>query len=105
MKRIRKKATGKPPGKRRMDPPCDPDQVWSFDYSSPDTVFHSLSKPVQRALASHGICRAADLADHDLDEVMKWHGIGPSSGPKLEILVAGCKKSREKNGPGKLKKK
>jgi len=51
----------------------------------PDTGFMSgLSAPARRALENNGITSAGDLARFSKTEILKFHGMGPGSIPKLE---------------------
>ena len=38
-----------------------------------------VSKPAQRALASIGVTRLADLTRHSRDELLSLHGFGPKA--------------------------
>jgi predicted RecB family nuclease len=50
----------------------------------PDTGFLSvLSSPARRALANNGITTLEELAGFSEKEVLAFHGMGPSSIPKL----------------------
>lgn len=50
--------------------------------------FAVLSKPAQRALSEHGVTSLKRLATYREEELLQWHGIGPSSIPKLRQLLA-----------------
>lgn len=51
----------------------------------PDTGFLSiLSGPARRALENNGITTLEELAGFSEKEVLAFHGIGPSSIPKLK---------------------
>ncbi|UXH46529.1 RNA polymerase alpha subunit C-terminal domain-containing protein [Rossellomorea vietnamensis] len=51
----------------------------------PDTGFQSvLSSPARRALANNGITTLEELAGFSEKEVLAFHGMGPSSIPKLK---------------------
>jgi len=43
-----------------------------------------LSAPARRALENNGIKSARDLARFSKTEILKFHGMGPGSIPKLE---------------------
>lgn len=55
---------------------------------SKSEVFSSLAKPAQRALNAHGVTSLTGLSMYREDEVLRWHGIGPSSIPKLKWALA-----------------
>ncbi|MDX1260777.1 hypothetical protein [Exiguobacterium sp. K1] len=50
--------------------------------------FLVLAKPAQRALSEHGVTTLQMLATYREEELLQWHGIGPSSIPKLRQLLA-----------------
>ncbi len=50
-------------------------------------VFSSLSAPAQRALANQGIKNLQDLANYTQTELLKLHGMGPGSIPKLKAAL------------------
>ena len=50
--------------------------------------FLVLAKPAQRALSEHGVTSLKMLATYREEELLQWHGIGPSSIPKLRQLLA-----------------
>ncbi|MGX8237213.1 hypothetical protein D3D03_02720 [Exiguobacterium sp. RIT452] len=56
--------------------------------ASKSEVFSSLAKPAQRALNAHGVTSLTSLSMYREDEVLRWHGIGPSSIPKLKRALA-----------------
>lgn len=49
-----------------------------------DDFLKALSVPAQRALAANGVKTLKQLAKHTEDEVLSWHGVGPSAIPKLQ---------------------
>ena len=49
-----------------------------------DGFLSVLSAPARRALETAGIKKLQDLADKRESEILKLHGIGPSSIPKLQ---------------------
>lgn len=49
--------------------------------------FHPLSAPAQRALLSAGIQSVGQLAEFSESELLALHGLGPSSIPKLRLLL------------------
>lgn len=50
----------------------------------PDVGFLSLiSAPARRALENAGIKTLKDLSDHREADILKFHGMGPTSIPKL----------------------
>lgn len=50
-------------------------------------VFSSLSAPAQRALANKGIKNLKELATYSQAEILKLHGMGPGSIPKLKAAL------------------
>jgi len=53
------------------------------------TVFFvKVSAPAQRALQRESIFSAYDLAKFSKAEILKLHGMGPGSIPKLEAVLA-----------------
>jgi len=74
--------------------PCDPAKVDAFDYSGLSPEFFSFSKPAQRALLNNGIKTPADLSKWNIADIMKLHGIGPASKPKLLALQKKSGKSK-----------
>lgn len=50
--------------------------------------FEVLAKPAQRALSEHGVTSLELLAMYHEHDILQWHGIGPSSIPKLKQLLA-----------------
>ena len=68
--------------------PCEPEKVAEFDYSKLSDCFRTLSKPAQRALVNQGIHTPHDLAQWTSADLARLHGIGPSSFPKLEAILA-----------------
>ena len=70
-----------------MDP-CQSEKIAAFDYSRLSDCFRTLGKPAQRALLNNGILTPADLASWRRADVADLHGIGPSSFPKLEAVLA-----------------
>jgi len=75
-------------------PACDSAKADAFDYSGLSPDFASFSKPAQRALLNHGIKTPADLAKWNVGDVMKLHGIGPASKPKLLAAMKKAGKSK-----------
>ncbi|PCD07835.1 hypothetical protein CMV16_11120 [Peribacillus simplex] len=57
----------------------------------PDTGFLSvLSAPARRALESNGVTSLQQLSAYSEKEILKFHGMGPASLPKLrEALETG----------------
>jgi hypothetical protein len=47
----------------------------------------SVAAPARRALENAGIKTPAQLATYTVDEVLKFHGMGPSSIPKLRTVL------------------
>jgi len=57
--------------------------------STGETPFARLGAPAQRALKNAGILTTRDLAGYSEREILKLHGMGPGSLPKMrEILDA-----------------
>jgi DNA-directed RNA polymerase alpha subunit len=46
-----------------------------------------LSAPARRALEHHGIMTEAELSKYSEKEILKLHGIGPASLPKLRAAL------------------
>lgn len=68
--------------------PCEKPKIAAFDYSRLAVCFQGLAKPAQRALVNNGIYTPADLAAWRRTELAELHGIGPSSFPKLDAILA-----------------
>jgi len=51
------------------------------------SVFGKLSAPARRALEHLGIQGVAELSSYNEREILALHGMGPSSIPKLRILL------------------
>ena len=49
----------------------------------PKKVFSLLSAPARRALEHHGIQTVEELSKYSEKEILKLHGMGPASLPKL----------------------
>jgi hypothetical protein len=54
----------------------------------PGSPFSTLAAPAQRVLANAGIATLAQLAQRTEAEVLKLHGMGPGSMPKLCAALA-----------------
>lgn len=52
--------------------------------SVPKETFSFLAAPAQRALANADISTLKQLSKLSVAEVLTWHGMGPSSIPKLK---------------------
>ncbi len=52
------------------------------------TFFVKVSAPAQRALQREGILTEDDLAKFSKADILKLHGVGPGSIPKLEAALA-----------------
>jgi len=52
-----------------------------------DSFLSRLSGPAQRALTNHGITTPVDLSKFSKAEILKLHGMGPGSIPKLEAAL------------------
>ena len=55
---------------------------------TPGDPFADLSAPAKRALANNGIKTLKQLSKHSKEKVLAFHGMGPSSLPKLEKALA-----------------
>lgn len=53
-----------------------------------EAVFSGLGAPAQRALENAGIADPNQLADYTEREILKLHGMGPASMPKLRELLS-----------------
>lgn len=47
----------------------------------------SLSAPARRALETNGITTLQKLAEYSEKEILKFHGMGPASLPKLRLAL------------------
>jgi len=56
---------------------------------SRDNEFGKLSAPAKRALENAGIKSLEGLSNYTESELLKLHGIGPSSIPKLKLALKG----------------
>lgn len=66
----------------------------------PENGFLSLlAAPARRALERAGIKTLADLAGRSEGEVLKLHGVGPSTLPKLRQALASRKMTFRKSNP------
>lgn len=54
---------------------------------SNDEIFAGLGNPAKRALANAGVDSLKKLSSFTEKEVLKWHGLGPSSIPVLKKLL------------------
>jgi hypothetical protein len=50
-------------------------------------AFTSLGAPARRALENHGISDLRQLSDYSEKQILKLHGMGPGSMPKLRGLL------------------
>ncbi|MEN1985596.1 RNA polymerase alpha subunit C-terminal domain-containing protein [Paenibacillus hubeiensis] len=64
-----------------------------------DGFLAQLSAPARRALAGEGITDLDKLSAHTEKEILKLHGIGPSSMPKLRQSLAEAGLSFKENTP------
>lgn len=53
-----------------------------------DNSLTTLSAPARRALENNGITTLEQLSKYSTKEVLKFHGMGKSSIPKLEKLLS-----------------
>jgi DNA-directed RNA polymerase alpha subunit len=60
------------------------------DLKKPDSDFlAAVSAPARRALENAGIKTVAQLSDYSESRLLKLHGMGPSSIPKLRKVLKG----------------
>ena len=52
-----------------------------------DSPFAGLGAPARRALENAGIITIAELAQYHEKDILKLHGMGPGSMPKLRSLL------------------
>ncbi|MED5017300.1 RNA polymerase alpha subunit C-terminal domain-containing protein [Paenibacillus chibensis] len=53
-----------------------------------DGFLSLLSAPARRALENHGIRTLQELSEYSDKEILKFHGMGPASLPKLRAALA-----------------
>jgi hypothetical protein len=58
------------------------------EHKANEEIFSGLSAPAKRALANAGVDSLKKLSSYTEKGVLKWHGIGPSSIPKLKKLLS-----------------
>lgn len=58
-----------------------------FENLPKDNFLSTLSAPARRALENNGITTLEQLSKYSKKEVLKFHGMGKSSIPKLEKLL------------------
>ena len=56
-----------------------------------NTIFDGIVAPARRALENAGIKTIEDLSNKTKNEILSFHGIGPSSIPKLEKMLKDLK--------------
>jgi len=54
------------------------------DLKPKENFLSTLGAPARRALENHGIDTEKKLSQHSKSEILKLHGMGPGSIPKLE---------------------
>lgn len=59
-----------------------------FENLPKDNFLSTLSAPARRALENNGITTLEQLSKYSKKEVLKFHGMGKSSIPKLEKLLS-----------------
>jgi hypothetical protein len=64
---------------------------------STDGPFSTLGAPARRALENNGIKTIAELTKFSEKEILKFHGLGPSTMPLLRKLLKEKKLSFRKN--------
>jgi uncharacterized protein YdhG (YjbR/CyaY superfamily) len=52
-----------------------------------DSAFHILSRPAQRALIREGLLSPSAVASKTKEQLLKLHGLGPSSLPKIQSVL------------------
>lgn len=52
-----------------------------------ESIFSSLSAPAQRALENNGITTLKQLSGYKERDILKLHGMGPGSLPKLRTIL------------------
>ena len=67
--------------------PCVPARVEEFDYTPLSESLAALGKPAQRALINNRIHTTTDLSRWTRKDLLKLHGIGASSLPRLEQIL------------------
>ena len=78
-------AKGHPYYKRSDCPTCP---VCEAGKKPADGFLSALSAPARRALEGKDINTLAQLAAYTEKDILKLHGMGPASIPKLKILLA-----------------
>lgn len=58
------------------------------DEQPKDHFLFTLSAPARRAIENNGITTLGQLSKYSKKEVLKFHGMGKSSIPKLEKLLS-----------------
>ncbi|MFI5152706.1 MAG: hypothetical protein ACHQET_05185 [Chitinophagales bacterium] len=71
--------------------------IGEAERKSKGSLFSQLGAPARRALENNGIKTELDLANFSEKEVLKFHGLGPGSIPKLRKLLKDKKLSFRKN--------
>ena len=55
--------------------------------SPKEALLSSVAAPARRALENAGILTPGQLATYTVEDVLKFHGMGPSSIPKLRAVL------------------
>jgi uncharacterized protein YdhG (YjbR/CyaY superfamily) len=75
-------------GKERGRSSCDSKGVSEFDYSKLAQELRILSRPAQRALINAGLFSPARIARKSEGDLLKLHGLGPTSMPVIRKVLA-----------------
>jgi hypothetical protein len=66
---------------------CNTCPVCEAKQKSIESLFSNLSAPARRAMENEGITSLLQLSNYSEKEILKLHGIGKSSIPKLKELL------------------
>ncbi len=67
---------------------CPVCPICESDKTTAETFLAALSAPARRALENEGITTLKELSRYSKSELLKLHGMGKSSIPKLEVALA-----------------
>ena len=67
---------------------CPVCPICENDRKGDDSPFAGLGAPARRALENAGIATPQQLAEFKEKEILKFHGMGPGSMPKLREILA-----------------
>jgi len=68
---------------------CPVCPVCENERKADDSPFAGLGAPARRALENAGITTVHQLAEFREKEILKFHGMGPGSMPKLRDILTG----------------